>query len=174
MDTYGIIKATTGENILVDVEDYVLLNRHNWYVKNGYAVTILNGKSIYMHRLVFGLVPSGMVVDHKDMDKLNNQKSNLRLATHKQNAFNNTGGVKGRLVGVKKRLSSTGQERWYAKCNWNDKEIHIGVRDTEKEAGILRDAFVYRLRGEFAFLNYPDLIPYYEGWEPPNRLKKYL
>ena len=70
---------------------------------DGYRQASINNKSYRVHRLLFlymtGFIPK--IVDHVDMDKLNNRWSNLRAATSSQNSCNtlskitNTSGVKG-------------------------------------------------------------------------------
>lgn len=67
---------------VVDDDDYAFLTRWKWNEENGYArrQTTIGGKSrvIYMHRLIMGLAHGNSLrVDHIDMDKLNNQRSNL-------------------------------------------------------------------------------------------------
>jgi hypothetical protein len=102
------IKLTQCKYALVDNEDYDALNKFKWYAKKGvntfYAVRspYKNGKqtTLKMHRLLIN-APRGLEVDHKDGDGLNNQRSNIRLATRSQNRMNrpkqsrNTSGFKG-------------------------------------------------------------------------------
>lgn len=57
---------------------------------NGYHVMMINHKKYYAHRLiwlyVYGEWPTeGMVVDHIDMDRMNNRIENLRLLTRYDN-----------------------------------------------------------------------------------------
>jgi hypothetical protein len=59
---------------------------NNWgYVKFSGRNSGLNGK--YLHRILMG-EPNGLMIDHTDMNKLNNCRSNLRVATHSQNRQN--------------------------------------------------------------------------------------
>jgi len=167
-----IIIATGGEEVYVDAEDYEFVNRHNWFVKQGYAITRMNGKDLYMHRMIFGKIPAGMVVDHVDRDKLNNRKGNLRPASHVQNVFNSNAGEG---VGVSHYVGvSRKRGKWMASCSIKDKDVYIGIHDDEIECAKMRDAFVYRLRGELGFLNFPDEIPLYSVWEFPKRLHKHF
>lgn len=82
---------------MVDEEDRELLDRHKWYVTSrGYAATtIYRGKkdgryvnqTMSMHRLILG-APKGKDVDHKNGNRLDNRRQNLRLATRSQNVAN--------------------------------------------------------------------------------------
>jgi len=59
---------------------------------NGYWLVQGTRTSFYAHRLaweaVYGPIPDGMVIDHKDRDKSNNKIENLRLVTRSQNSYN--------------------------------------------------------------------------------------
>jgi hypothetical protein len=77
-----------GQFALVDSEDYPRLMRHSWYYRDGYALTKINKKEVRMHRLLLGVVDENIVVDHKDRNRLNNTKANLREFTPVQNANN--------------------------------------------------------------------------------------
>lgn len=75
---------------MIDDEDFEWLNKFSWYsstkLKNGlqYALTRLpnNRKQIKMERMIANLHfgPSKLIVDHKDSNSLNNQKSNNKKA----------------------------------------------------------------------------------------------
>lgn len=60
----------------------------------GYWNFTYQGKALAAHRIVWelhnGPIPAGLIVDHKNRDKLNNRIENLRLATRAQNAANST------------------------------------------------------------------------------------
>lgn len=78
----------------VDDADYKMLSKFKWHqtsTKNkdgkGYAQFRHHGKRYYMHRLVVKAV-AGQEVDHIDRNPLNNQRSNLRICTHRENALN--------------------------------------------------------------------------------------
>lgn len=85
----AIIALTQGKITVVDDEDYARLSRHKWhYTQNGYAATRVGNKIYYMQQLILPEVPPSMMRDHIDRDKLNNRKSNLRIATRQENALN--------------------------------------------------------------------------------------
>lgn len=83
-----VIVAVSGDEVLVDDADFDALCQMPWYIqKHGltrYAKTVLDGKQVYMHRLIMGN-PEGMVVDHLDRNGLNNQRSNLEIVTSLEN-----------------------------------------------------------------------------------------
>jgi len=72
----------------VSKQDYELLMRYTWNYRDGYALTKINRKEVRMHRLVLGVTDPEILVDHKDRDRLNNQRGNLREFTHTQNSNN--------------------------------------------------------------------------------------
>lgn len=77
---------------LVDDDVFVWASLHRWHAsgKRGkfYAARrLLSGQRIYLHRLLLS-APAGYVVDHINGNSLDNQRSNLRLATRQQNAQN--------------------------------------------------------------------------------------
>lgn len=84
------IKLSNSDNFVkVDDEDYPVLSRLNWYVSDcGYAITDSPVKHLKMHKLIIGPIRKNAVIDHIDRDKLNNQKSNLRVVSQKENCRN--------------------------------------------------------------------------------------
>jgi len=80
----------------VDDDDYIHLINYKWYAvksrsikyKDAYYVYLCtsnkNIKKVAMHRAILKC-EDGMVVDHIDGDGLNNQKSNLRIVTCREN-----------------------------------------------------------------------------------------
>jgi hypothetical protein len=103
------IPLTRGLVALVDDEDYEAISAYKWSCRGGYASRseTLPGKpgkqrTVYMHRVILGIeFGDSRKVDHKDCDKLNNTRANLRAVTHAQNMqnrrmhSNNTSGAKG-------------------------------------------------------------------------------
>jgi hypothetical protein len=86
------IVLKSGEVTLVDDEDFEFLNQWKWYKSgSGYATRSEGTRRVrtffWMHRVVLG-TPNGMLTDHKDRNKLNNQRSNLRICTPSQNGMN--------------------------------------------------------------------------------------
>ena len=108
-----------------------------------------------MHRQILGVIDPKMHVDHIDHDGLNNQRSNIRVATCRQNSWNQGGrkNTTSQFIGVS-WCSRTGT--WVAQLRMpNGVSPFIGRFHTEVEAAIARDDAARRHRGEFAVLNFP-------------------
>ena len=94
------IPLTKGKFALVDDEDFERLSQFKWHYGKGYAARKTNEDYIYMHKEILG-IGKKQEGDHKNGDKLNNQRANLRTCTHAQNMFNrrtqknNVSGVSG-------------------------------------------------------------------------------
>ena len=74
---------------MVDDEDYEMLMSYTnkWYLSvNGYAVATKDHER--MHRVIMGLKRGDPLIDHDDTNRLNNQKCNLIISTHRKNIFN--------------------------------------------------------------------------------------
>lgn len=148
-----VIKLTKGRCAIIDDADLALVSSRKWSFGNetgGYARRNDSGKTVFMHKVIMG-VPNGVEVDHMDGDKLNNRRSNMRVATHQQNSFNtklrsnSSTGIKG--VSWYKR-----DKKWRAYIVLNGKQIHLGYHDTAQAA---KDAYAKaakEIHGEFARL----------------------
>ena len=146
---------------MVDDEDYDRIAKYKWTAdqrKNvAYAVRVIrtNGKqrTVRLHQFVME-TESGQQVDHIDGNGLNNQKANLRLCNHSQNAAN-----------VKRRRTSNTTSRYkgvvwnsdnccwcvYLKCGTKSK--NGGSFDSEIAAAARYDELAKAEFGEFAVLN---------------------
>lgn len=140
---------------LVDDEDYEALSQYIWHFSKGYAARSGGGKTLLMHREILDAQP-GQIVDHRDRNRLNNQRSNLRIVTYSQNNANvglqrnNTTGYRG--VSLDPRTG-----RYLACVKINKKTYQIGQFRQAKKAAIARDAFAILLYGiEYAYLNCPE------------------
>jgi len=134
---------------LIDLEDKEQAN-YKWHKStSGYAIRKIDNGFLRLHREVFG-AEKGQYVDHINMDKLDNRKSNLRLATSAQNKANkskqsnNTSGYKG----VYRR-----NNRWLAKVVKQGKQHYAGIYKTREEAAKAYNAKAVEIFGDFARLN---------------------
>ncbi len=150
--SWALIRLVGGELAMVDLEDYDSLSQHKWRVdKDGYARAVIGKYWVSMHRHVT-LAPKGTVVDHKDLDKLNNRKCNLRICSIAENGSNypvpktNTSGFKGVHW-------AKSDKKWIARIKVNNKRIHIGSFSCKIEAARAYNEASIRLHGEFGRLN---------------------
>lgn len=137
---------------LVDDSDYEMLKKRRWWVRKGgntfYAVGKMkngNGKriTVSMHRIIMGVTNPKDVIDHKDWNGLNNQRSNLRICTNAENLANRNPACKSRtekrfaLQGAGVRLTRPfGKYPWSARILVKDKYKQIGDFETQLEASI--------------------------------------
>ena len=77
------IPLTQGKFAIIDDKDFEYLNQWKWTYDGRYAIrsvafTVGKRSKIYMHRIILN-TPVGMDTDHIDMNRLNNQRLNLRI-----------------------------------------------------------------------------------------------
>jgi HNH endonuclease/AP2 domain len=160
------VELIDGSVALVDDEDFGYVSRFQWEPREGktgiiYAVTMLGddplvcgkGFVLSMHRMVTN-APRGVLVDHRDRDGLNNQKSNLRFATRSQNGFNQQ-----RRVGLKtSRFKGVSldkrSQKWRAILRIHGVQVSGGSFSREEEAARRYDELAKLHCGKFARCNF--------------------
>lgn len=143
---YGILWLTnTNNECYFDLDDATEILKYTWWEDaHGYPSANINGKYVTMH-IFLGYKWH----DHKDRNKLNNCKSNLRPCTRQQNAFNisirkdNTSGI----IGVSWDKESN---KWLVQINVNKKRKKIGRFINKKDAIRARLEAEKKYFGEFA------------------------
>jgi len=130
---------------------------YQWRVspENGqtyYACASLNGKEVFMHRLILGLTDASVTTDHKDHCGMNNTRANIRPASHQQNSANRRkrSGHTSKYKGVSWK---TAYGKWVATVELDGKKKHLGYFDDEQEAARIYNATARERFGEFAFVN---------------------
>lgn len=153
-----LIPLTKGYSAMVDDEDFERVSELSWHVHIGprgkvYAVhaVFVNGRSrrIQMHTLLTGILSP----DHIDGDGLNNQKYNLRPATHQQNCWNKRPhrGSSSKFKGVSKSPSG----KWKAAIKPSAGTIYLGKFKEECDAAQSYNFAAAELFGKFAWFNTP-------------------
>jgi hypothetical protein len=136
--------------ILLDREDLIKFGLCYARIVQGYVLVCVKGKWELLHRAIMDF-PQGQV-DHRNRDKLDCRKSNLREATHAQNITNrlcsdlNTSGYKG--VHWNKR-----KQRWTARITHNGRRFFLGNFKTAEEAAIIYNEAAKKYHQEFCGLN---------------------
>lgn len=137
---------------LVDDEDYDRIARYSWLLHdNGGAYRTPRGGTIQMSRIILN-APRGMDVDHKDRNRLNNQKWNLRLATRTQNNANSKkrDGCTSRFKGV---YWHSQNHNWVSNIKKHGVRFSLGSFAREEDAALAYNAAARELFGEFARVN---------------------
>ena len=144
---------------IVDDEDRDL-ECYRWqHLNSDYAGAHVDGRTQLMHRIILERMLDRSLVgneqaDHINGDKLDNRRSNLRLASPKLNQAakptqrNNTSGYKG--VSLFKRTG-----RYMARLCAGGRTQWLGYHDTPEEAARAYDQAALEEYGEFAYLNFP-------------------
>lgn len=140
------IKLTRGKIATVCDCHYELVAKHNWiYIPDkrgaGYAATAVwkspyKQRTIRMHRLILD-ASADTQVDHRDGNGLNNQCSNLRLASAAQNAMN-------RVTTYKNGVNCNGVAwypevgKWRARIRKDKKLVSLGYYNQLENAILAR------------------------------------
>lgn len=170
-DDYVEMELTQGYKTQIDKESYELVKGYRWHAnitKSGYVaaktwIKLANGKqtTILMSRLLLN-APEELLVDHKDLNPLNNRLDNIRLATRSENNRN----VKGRSNSGTKNIcfrETLGRFYWVVYVHLNGKQrtksfrvsTDFSDKDVQfKAAEKYRDSFVIKFHGEFANLSH--------------------
>lgn len=141
-----------GAHCIVDDDVFDALNQFTWYLSPyGYAVRYAGGKgkkTEYMHRLIM-FAPKGVDVDHISLDKLDNRRENLRLASRSQNCFNRDKQSTNRS-GFKGVSWDKSKKKWRVAISAFNKQYHIGRFDSIEDAVAAHQEAVKKHHGEFA------------------------
>jgi AP2 domain len=159
------IPLSKGLFALVDECDFDWLRQWKWSavgtVKYGfYAIRGVGGRKNrryeYMHRVILSADDS-TIVDHRNGNKLDNRRRNLRLGNQSHNGGN---AVKHAL---RKRRTSRfkgvcwdkSRSRWHARITVNRRGRFLGRFLDEAEAASCYDQAAREVFGKFACLNFP-------------------
>lgn len=155
------IPLTQGKFAVVNDIDYALLNKWKWYFNSGYAArgsrksdAVDKRQMIFMHRIIlsrklgYSDFEKG---DHKDQNKLNNRRGNLRPATSSQDRANRKSpGGSSKFKGVRWHKRD---KKWYAYIKFKGKLKHLGCFTDEIVAAKAYNKAAIEYFGEFAYLN---------------------
>lgn len=145
--------------VVVDDEDGDLLETRWRPVTDkwgcSYAVASMNGKTVYMHRVILSRVANRDLERHEQVDHINrngmdNRRENLRIATSSQNQCNAKcrADSKTGYKGVQKS-----RNRWMARIKINGKRYYLGTFNTPQAAHEAYKQKAVELFGEFARFN---------------------
>lgn len=150
---YVIIYTLKSEPFLVSIEDFWKVKNITWHLNNnGYVInkTRKDG-TILLSRLIMN-PPLDMFIDHRNGDRTNNIRDNLRIATQSENTINhkrsgyNTSGVTG--VSWNKR-----DKKWEAYITKNKIRKHLGYFNSFEDAVKVRKEAEEIYFGEWSYDN---------------------
>ncbi len=142
---------------LVNDDVYLSLNKEEWLLDSrGYACRYEYDKEtkqnncILMHRVIMNVIDPDVFVDHRDGDRINNLRKNLRKCNHGQNSKNRKKHIKSscKYKGLTKRKYS-----YEAKLVSDNESIYIGSFSNEIAAANAYNYYAKVYHGEFANLN---------------------
>jgi hypothetical protein len=156
-----IVELQDGRAFITDASERDLIDSMVWEISSsGYVSGMMKGKHLQLHRLLLGLERGDKREgDHINLDKLDNRRSNLRIATRAQNAGNigKRRNNKTGFIGVFAQPQTPGSNRkpWCTQARVPGRRVALGSYDTAEEAAQAYDRFVIANRGPFAFTNFP-------------------
>jgi len=109
-------------------------------------------KAMKMHRFIMNANEGDGIIDHRDTDRLNNQKYNLRHSSIAENLRNqkinknNKSGFKGVRLHKPSML-------YIAQIGFNNTQKHIGYYKCPIDAARAYNKVAFELFGDFALLN---------------------
>lgn len=138
--------------VLIDVADFEAVITQRWTVKAGrntfYVVRCdRDNKLIRLHRQLLKF-PENTLLDHKNLNGLDNRRQNLRPCSHSENGFN--AGVRKDNPSGYRGVFQYPSGSWGARIRKNGKRIYLGIFQTAVEAHETRTQVAKVLHGEFA------------------------
>lgn len=134
----AVVNNDQDKLVLVDDDDLALCQTEKWYLCSSTGYMITGRKPCRpLHVFVMGRAPDGLVIHHKNRNKLDNQKSNLEFVTNAVNIMNSD-----TKRGKYKGIYETPCHKWTVRFTRNYKIVIIGNYNTIEEAVIARDLFL--------------------------------
>ena len=144
-------------DVMIDDDDIEKVSGYNWrlfslrkgdvYFKAYTGYNKGEKDHLFLHRFIMGVTDPKIYIDHKNGDRLDNRKSNLRMCSKAENQRNS---IKSSLnkVGVK----GVGRDRYRFKARVyvDSKEIYLGSFATLQEAHLAYCRGAIKYYGEFA------------------------
>ena len=142
---------------IVDECDWENARKHKWHMHLGYAYGQINKVNIFLHHFIHGKPDHGYVIDHKNRNRLDNRRENLREITYSENAKN-----KSKNKDHSSQFFGVGWHIRVKKFTCTYCRKHVGYFDDEVEAGLAFDKMAFITEGEFP-LKTNGLIGYEEA-----------
>ncbi len=152
------IPLTKCKVALIDEDDFNLVGNLRWCAsqngQNWYAMRALprNGRR-QLHQRMHHLILGKSLIDHINGNGLDNRRENLRIASNRENCFNQRKRAgSSTYKGVCFDIES---DKWLVQIQVNGKRKKIGRFKNEVEAALAWDEAARLYYKEFAALNFP-------------------
>lgn len=153
------IPLTKQQFVLVDAADFAALSRWKWSYSDGYAIRgfRIGGRAgmLKIHRVVVGVDDPRVQVDHRDRNRLDCRRENLRIATVTQNNRNRSIGRRN-ASGFKGVVWDADRNKWRAQIGFNHRFYILGRYDDPAVAARAYDAAANNLFGAFSAPNFKE------------------
>jgi hypothetical protein len=157
---YIRIKLSEKFSTIIDKSDYEKIKRIRWSISSQRDKTkpYCSGydrkskRKIRMSRFILGIKSDKIKVDHKNNNRLDNRRSNLRKCSLIENKYN-CSTMKRNLLGIKGVSFDHRSNKFYARICYCYNKIHIGTFDNIIDAAIAYNIKAKELFKDFAFLN---------------------
>ena len=111
------------------------------------AATWIDGRNIYMHRYILGILDPAIEIDHHNRNALDNRRQNIRVATRSSNMLNR-GRPRNNTSGIKGVSWHTRDRTWSARIGINSCLRHLGTFNRKwKAAKAYRRALEQAING---------------------------
>lgn len=129
------------EKCLIDDSDLDLVKDYCWRItfnRNGkYVCVNRHNNLVYIHKLIMNS-EGWNLIDHKDGNGLNNQRSNLRKSNFSANQLNTDKYINSvsKYRGVSFYSKKKDKNKWITRLYYKGKGYSLGCYDTETEAAL--------------------------------------
>lgn len=144
--------------VIIDRDDFERVSELSWGVygskktREFYVRGTTDKFRGWLHRFIVNAQP-GEIVDHINGNPLDNRKCNLRICTTAQNNMAQHNLRKKKTSKFKGVCWDKLKGKWRCEIRVNKKKIHLGLFNSEEEAGKYYDKKAIEFFGEFAVTN---------------------
>ena len=147
------IQLTQNKVAIVDDDDFERISQYNYYFNGKYPcrnklISKDKYKTWYIHWDVIGKPEIPFQIDHRDGNRLNNSKTNLRMCSNEQNSYNrhilprNKSGYRG-VSWVKNA------RKWRSQIYFKRKQIYLGLFSSKEDAIMVYNDAAKKYHKEF-------------------------
>lgn len=158
---------------LIDTEDLEHIIDKKWRIWGTNIVTG-NYKPKHLYRYILNISDSNVVVDHRDSNRLNNKKNNLRVTTQAKNVINkclqsnNSSGIAGVYFDEKRN-------KWCSEIRFDNKKCFLGRHANFSDAVYVKYIAEINVFGEYRSIkNDLKILKIIEGCLNKDNLLRYV